>query len=647
MKNLTKIRLALLEGQFPDLMFKQVRKKHSKALAYAIRAMLQATWKHYLLKGAEATTATKTFATQSKDIKAFNQILMALSKGGWITVYSKNNWSEVYLNESKLLDYVTKDELINIRAYNKYKQFMLTNELATENNLVRINGKVKKAKGAFREGFRKAGNTEFMFDTQAMWENIDVIKAEVNKGMTKVRIEQATQGNTMSEDKAMYDEIATAILEAIMYTPTAIYRPGQPINDSRFRNIAGYTDKVFNPVAFKVSRACLLIPAHLRNTATAKGLDNKYLAIAEMAGTFVEGTKAQKISNGRKHYYMRTQLDLDYSNEDDRKDAFENIWLERLYKDIDNYLNLEFKAKIARQRFVQGELSYFEAKAIIEAKPKTNYKWTVPIEIDMSASVLGYVGALTNHKPFLERSNMVGSKLGQAWAFDGLSKKQAKVVMQKIYGSEQSAKDIWTNNNISYTPEQIKLFNSLLSSGELAVGDKFSKFIIHNCTPQPKMTLEIGDESIDIECNRFFNVGEESEEFDLYDTETDSINRIVHMQTKKIPNLEAFKRYFVTALIHNRDGWNEDRVCNVIADEYGFVLDLHDASILCCEAADRAREVYAEGCEIIRNSRNNIMSNYCKSIGVPASAIKAYKEEVQAYVTPLRGKFKCNPMVLK
>ncbi len=635
MKNSTKIRLALLEGQFPTISHNKLIKTYDRNIANIVRAMMEHMWKMYLLKGEKATISSEIYMKRIGSATIFNQIIIEFSRAGWLDIYSKHNYSTISLVTKKLLNYVTQEELTHIRAYNKFKAIKLTNEPATKDNLVRINGKsTTMEEGTTRRGFMLAGNTEFQFDTAKMFEHIDVITAEANKGMNKIRLDYIAKGTPMSEDSAMYDKVAESILQDIMYQPSTIYRPGQNECDSRLRDIPGYMNKFFNPVAFKVARALLVIPAHLRNTATEAGVKNIYLAIAEMCNTFKSGNKSAKIRNGREHYFNRTLHNLNYEIEEDRAEAFENIWLERLYDELDAYFKPSFRAKIAMRRYTNNEIKYKDCKQLVEANP-TTYKWKVPIEIDMSASVLGYVGALTNHRPFLNRSNMlVDEKLGQAWKFDGLTKLQAKAIMQKIYGSEQSAKDIWKSGKLKYTSDQIKIFNSLLTRGELALGDKFSKFIIHNCQPRPKMKIRIGDDVVAIKCNRFFYTGEDLITYDIYDSETNSIQKIIHSTVIKIANLEAFRRYFVTLLIHNRDGWNEDKTLEEIYMQYGWCLGIHDATILCPEAADTARNIYAKGCETIRNERQSIITNYFQDIGIPASAIQAYKDEVLAFVDP-------------
>jgi hypothetical protein len=131
---------------------------------------------------------------------------------------------------------------------------MLSQTVATKDNLTRINGKVKHT-GLTRKGFAKSSQTQFQFDRETIAEYYDIIVEEVNKGMWKVRQFYPE----MRSDSASYDSISTTIVDHILsrdYT----YSSGQFHSDSRGRNISGMLDKVFNPIGFKVARACESLP---------------------------------------------------------------------------------------------------------------------------------------------------------------------------------------------------------------------------------------------------------------------------------------------------------------------------------------------------------------------------------------------------
>lgn len=93
---------------------------------------------------------------------------------------------------------------------------------------------------------------------------------------------------------------------------------------------------------------------------------------------------------------------------------------------------------------------------------------------------------------------------------------------------------------------------------------------------------------------------------------------------------------------------------DAVIDRYGFCLDVHDADILCCEAADYAREVYINGrtenepsLKYIHTNRNRILSEYFTSLNIPASRIADWKASVVPLVEPLVGELNINPLVLK
>lgn len=620
----------------------EIAKAFGEDIAELSTKMFEAMWHHYLLN--KGSISLPYWSQKFNNTKVFNQILRELSLTGWIiceTIPSRN-WSEARLNEDKLLEFVTLKQLEGIRAYHKFQKYMLTQTEATKDNLTRINGKVRHT-GLTRKGFAKSSKTQFQFDRETIAEYYDVIVEEVNKGMVAVRKLHREQYNKdINTDSASYDSISTTIVDHILsgdYT----YSSGQFHSDSRGRNISGMLDKVFNPIGFKVARACLVIPEQFRKLATDRGVRNKYLFIAEING-FKKGTVEDKVNFGRSCYYKSTMLDLNPNDVEDRKHFYENIWLYRIYKELDNY----FKANaFTKARFANGELTLAEAKTSIEATPTPDYKWSVPIEIDMSASVLGYVGLLTNHKPFLERCNMLGDELVDAWDIKGIKQRdQAKVIMRTIYGSSASCQDMWTAEEISFTQEDIKAYNEALTTGEIAVGDRLSKFIINNCNPSEFMKLHVRDEQFEIECNRYKRVGEKTISYDIYDSESKLYRRIHHTETRKVADLDQFRRFMVTGLIHNLDSQVEDTTTEAVYDYSQWVIDIHDALILDAESADFARQTYASELESIHTHRRSILTNYFRSIGIPATAIAQWKE-VEKVVEPLIGEFKCNPMVLK
>jgi hypothetical protein len=623
-----------------------------------IKSMFSAMWYAYLTKGKDAPVSLPYWAKRIKHPKAMNQALKLLSDSSWITVSTRpnNNWSEAYLNESKLLTYVSKQQLDHVRMYNKFNKYKLEFHNLDQDfgaNKMKVNGKIYTVNHTCT-GFAKTGKVPFQYDTKMLSKNFDTVLAEVNKGIENM-IEEHPQ---IIEDHANYKAISTEVLESLMYE-NGTYNSGPRTSDPRHRNNAGYLNKIANPVGFKVMRGLLTIPIEHRNVCTPAGLINKYLFIAELVG-FKSGSKQAKIQRGRLAYYTAELTNCEV----------ENTWLKRTYNDISNAFNSKFEASryqraLKIQEYKTGsdwhqarvsamirDLSDLEATIIKEAY----YKWQVPIEIDMSASVLGYLGLLLNHKPFLDRCNITHGDLSDAWGHKVVTNRnQLKAgAMRQCYGSQMSEIDMWNEMNIPYTPEEVKAFRLEMSEGEFAVGMAFKDFVINNAQMQPVMQLNVLGDKVTTYCNRFHNVGETTSIFDLFDTATNSIRRIHNTETKRVPDLKSFKRFGPTGLIHGLDGRVMNNTVDAVVDVYGWVLDVHDADILCCEAADYARDIYANGrteeepsLKHIHTHRNKILSDYFTSLNIPASKLSDWKANVVPLIEPLTEELIINPLVLK
>lgn len=270
-----------------------------------------------------------------------------------------------------------------------------------------------------------------------------------------------------------------------------------------------------------------------------------------------------------------------------------------------------------------------------------------------------------NHKPFLDRCNITQGDLSDAWGHPVITnRKQFKTIMRQCYGSQMTAQAMWDDMNkgktiedptyIHYTTEEVNAFNKEMESGEIAVAIAFKDFIINNAQMHAVMKLNVLGDQVITYCNRFHNVGESTFVFDLYDTHTNSIRRIHNTETKRVPDLKSFKRYSVTGLIHGLDGKVMNNAADAVIDQHGWVIPIHDAMVLCCESADYAREVYANGrtanepsLKYVHTNRNQILSDYFTSLGIPASKLTDWNTNVKPLIQPLQQPLVINPLVLK
>lgn len=215
--------------------------------------LFQALWFQYLKD--KGTINSTYWSNRFNNPFIFNQVIMSLSKAGWLISHAipARNWAEMHLNENKLLEFVSQDDLEQIRAYNKHLQYMPTNEESTVNHLTKVNGKTKNT-GLLRNGFMKAGNSKYKYDTQMMQDYATIIQQNLTKSMDKI----AESHPNLRHDRASYDTISIDIFNHLVQSDNT-YTRGNNYSDSRGRAISSALSKVANPISCKDFRALLII----------------------------------------------------------------------------------------------------------------------------------------------------------------------------------------------------------------------------------------------------------------------------------------------------------------------------------------------------------------------------------------------------
>ena len=268
----------------------------------------------------EKSCSTTVWYDRFEDKILFNVLLMHLSKAGWITSTVDGDYAFITLNESKLLKWITKEELINVKFKHKFLKYRLQKTKSVLSNIVQINGKHVPT-GLIREGFMKAGNNTFTYDTKYLKKYIDYIAKNVKKGLTS------------STKDITYQEIIDELLGYYAVDGTE-YTLGNCIIDSRGRSIFQCSKKIFNPVSHKDARALLICkPEEL----TPNGWNCIYAAIAELlsyGGKNIE----DKINYGKSAYILRELPSIEEMElTEDYGELHVRIWLERIYENIDSY----------------------------------------------------------------------------------------------------------------------------------------------------------------------------------------------------------------------------------------------------------------------------------------------------------------------
>lgn len=240
----------LYEGKlpFPGTMLFEEYPEQTKA----IEAFWKAVWMNYL----NNSETNGLFWYEQLGIKCYNDVVRRLSHHGWITSNSLTGrrWASVELNEDKLLQIVTPDELQEIKETYKYKKYVLECNEARASTLVRQNGETKRT-GLVRTGFRDAGNTQFGYDMYKLKEYEVAVKKNLTKSMDKIRKDYPE----MRTDGASYDAVSCGIFDWHYYHMYETYTTGDNINDSRGRAISQSLKKVANPIGNKDFRSALVI----------------------------------------------------------------------------------------------------------------------------------------------------------------------------------------------------------------------------------------------------------------------------------------------------------------------------------------------------------------------------------------------------
>jgi hypothetical protein len=244
------MREQLLKGNlyYPTVLLLSDSPKQTKD----ILAFWNAIWVNYLRK--EETSGLYWY--DQLGCKTINRTIRLLENHGWIISNSLpgRRWASVLLKTDKLLEFVTVDELLEIRERFQYQKYLLDCTEAGKPDLVKQNGKTKRT-GLVRAGFRDSGNTQFGYDMIKLNEYKEAAKLNLTKSMDKIR----QQYPDMYTDSASYDKISVGIYDWHYNNLNEVFTTGNNVSDARGRAISQSLCKVFNPISSKDARASLVI----------------------------------------------------------------------------------------------------------------------------------------------------------------------------------------------------------------------------------------------------------------------------------------------------------------------------------------------------------------------------------------------------
>jgi hypothetical protein len=516
-----------------------------------IRDFWEALWHNYLLG---KTLCTTVWMDKFEDDQLFNSLIKTLQNSGWIISTVSGNYGQIALNTDKLLEYVSKEELSSVIREHKFSQYLLTYTLSGVNDRVKVNNTYRKT-GLIRNGFMKAGNNIFQYDTKTLQNYV--------KQIAEYEISHLAPSN---KDIPYQDMVDLCLLYCSM--PNADYSLGVNTSDSRGRSIYSCTGKVFNPIGYKSARSLLVCP---EKPLTDSGLKAVYRAIAVLLKANVS-TIEEREAFGKNAFINRILPTYTCG-----KELYEKIWLERLYKNLENPI-----------------------------------RWNVPIELDSVASMVQIIGVLVNSHSFMEQTNLTYSgKLHDIWSIEGLNRKQVKACLQPtLYGSGATVEKLWRNGDISFTTEQVSIMLKALYSLLFKAGLDFRNFIMENVKPYSEMKVRIWNDTFSIRCNKFRWDKGEKRVYPIL-TERNKVS-VITREVFLTPDLEQFRRYFITLLIHNLDSQIADYICQ----HMDWVLPNHDAFIVHPNDVEQCSSIYTKKLYKLYRNRKKILSDYFQSIGI-------------------------------
>ena len=538
------------------------------------------------------------------DHKQGNRMILALATEGIIKTKIDYNYAEIEMSKEWLLANYTQtelDELILSNKLNKYLPLTKSKAKKAVANQAKLESGIK-ANGITRPGFAKAGHHTFKYDTDMMKKYRDEIVQFSIKAM--VKMEEKLERSLRIPEGHDYGSIIEKAIDLIIANEDEEYILGQLIMDSRGRAIYETLKTIFNPISNKMARALVIAP---KQRVLAPDIDNAYLFIAELYHGFNPDIPA-KIEQGKECYANRSLLDLDTTTEHGLDDLFENIWLERLYAELDALNNNRL------------------------------HQVTTPLEVDFSSSNMVLIGLLLGYNSYVDANHYM-------WEVEGLTKKHVKFAQTPyVFGSQASIKSLWSKNGLAYTAKQVDLMRYEQNQGKFSIANEFKDIIINHCNPTAVMQLQVGNERFTVECNRHKNVGDTTKNYVVLDTATGKFKLIQHTNTHKVPDLKQFKRYPVTGLIHNKDS----QILDNITQKMDWIIPIHDAGIVTWYGATEMRKHAVEEMQNTYNNRQEIVYNYLKSINLDQSGMVKYAK-LLSKITELNGNTAMNisPYLLK
>lgn len=355
--------------------------------------------------------------------------------------------------------------------------------------------------------------------------------------------------------------------------------------DWRGRAYTNLHKEILSPITNKWVRAALSIPKEYQNPLTKVGK----LAVAQAATTLCG--KQREFSSQKEVYIQGFKILNGYEVVET---DFEKVWLNRIIR--------EWR----------------------KTKMNKNHPWSIPVEIDQSASVCSYIGAVTRNKGLLEITNSIGhGKISDPWTIGDIPRGAVKLLQQVFYGSGKSLREIMSDEGFNAQEKDIREVMKALNSGVFKIAKMYAQ-ACKSGSPASTITVNTGVDQYTF-LNQHYKIEEvdgETRKVGIYENITYAhINPLTKkvgratfkIMTKMEQDKDRARSLYPTSLIHHLDAWTMSQVVEYFHNNRLWGIPNHDAYFCSPNDVQKVQDIVKNCLYKIYNT--NVLESYLTSIG--------------------------------
>ena len=161
----------------------------------------------------------------------------------------------------------------------------------------------------------------------------------------------------------------------------------------------------------------------------------------------------------------------------------------------------------------------------------------------------------------------------------------------------------------------------------------------------PSYIVDMYDEQYTVEVNKWKVVGAKTQAYTAWDTTASRFKTFFNHETIKVPDYEAYRTYFATGKIHNRDSKGMDNTFVSLAILAEWAIAIHDAGLVL--PGSQFRRLFIVELNRQRSIKQQVVAHYSKSIGATTPAAALLYSKLIKVVQPLSEEVQFEESALK